>query len=250
MTQTTRRQHILLLAASLLGMAGCGTTSDLSGNCGNASGSMYRPVVTVSLGSAAKPGEPTGLVFGSIGSLGDFDPRALVWILWLNRNPDGSTNQVPKTVSVLHVLGATTDDFKLFTPRPGRKPAGSAVFCVALQPGDYAVDAVAVHAALVPLPEALDGAARGPSSNGSVPVGHRFSVGRDTATYIGQFVVGSAGAEPVNVGRVFVTNELERDVAKALELSVKLSSFAIQSSIPSVSSSITPIRQELPSATR
>jgi hypothetical protein len=237
MILTSRLRNLLVAVATLAGVAGCVTTHDITGNCGLAANSMYRPVVTASLGSAAKPGGPTGLIIGSIGSLGDFDPRALTWSLWLTRSMDERPG-AGTVVSVMHVLGASTDDFKLSTPRPGRKPAGAAVFCAALEPGDYVVHSVGVRTAtlplaVVPLPGALEDA----GANGMLMVGHRFSVTRGAATYLGRYVVGSAGAEPVNVGRLILTNELDRDAAKARELGVKLDSFPIQPNVPSRASS-------------
>jgi hypothetical protein len=233
-----------LLAALGVVLAGCMTMPERSGHCGSATGGMYRPVVSLSLNGMAKANEPTGLVFGSVGSLGDFDQRAISWILWLTRDPDGPNKQ--RVMAITHVLGATTDDFKLFTPRQGRRPPGAAVFCAALEPGVYAVEGLRVSSIAYPLPTALKGA----NANGVVEIGHRFAVSRDSATYIGQYVVGSGGVEAASVADVFATNEVKRDSEKAVELGVKLDSFPIQVNVPTQSTSATAIRRELPAPSR
>lgn len=242
----TRWRLLQLQVLLLLGLTGCATTQELSVGCGVAAGGMYRPVVNTSINYAAGSDKPTGLIFGSIGSLGDFDQRALRWEMYLARDPDRYADQRAWSLRVTHFHGVTVNDFDLFTPRPGRKPPGAALFCVSVEPGEYEVRAVRVQSAALPLPAALQGA----NAAGAVKIGHRFTVPAGTAVYLGQFVVGSAGLSTDGVGQVFVTNEVGRDTKKARELAVKLDTHALRLSVPTPAAAASPIRNDIPTSAR
>lgn len=245
MCMSAYRVTLRLVALALLAaVIGCATAPQLAGCAVNSKYSAFDvPRVLSQVTDKVLPNDKAtfGLIFGSIGTLADFE-GASRWRLVVSKVSENPWAMWGGNAHFSHFTAVTRPDFPITTSRQPSTVAGAAVFCARVVPGEYDVHALRLQGV-------------GPSRNparlhnaddaGVLLVRHRFTVESGQAVYLGQFLVGNGGIGQAPAVFAFLNDELDRDRTVAARLDPALRALQVSNSVPALLQSSPPAFMEL-----
>jgi hypothetical protein len=234
----------LIVTAVVAALLGCASTPQLEGCAVNSKYSAFdvaRVLSQVTDKVLPKDTAKFGLIFGSIGSLADYE-GASRWRLVVSKIGENPWGMWGGNAHFSHFTSLTRRDFPLATDPQPSTGAGAAVFCARVAPGDYDVHALVLQGIG---PSRIPARLHNADDGGTVLVRHRFTVEPGQAVYLGQFVVGNGGAGQAPAVFAFLNDELDRDLKVAARLDPALPATQVANAVPSLLRSSPPTFLEL-----